>query len=132
MDHLSPMITECLALIFLFIITVDLTLTVVALYHFERVVLNLEENFNNNMEAIVDNTVQQTNHVRMEIKEKGRDMNAQINLLGSYVKSAVYRVHSFRAVDKKFENAKNRLRSMINDTRGRSYRVKKWAYGYGS
>ena len=109
MDAVSPIMTEFLSLLLLFIFAADLTLTVVALYHFERVVARVEDSFNNGMEAIVDSTVQRTQRVKMGIIERGQYVNDQISHLSGYIKGAVNRIHSFRDRDSLEEKIRNRF-----------------------
>lgn len=109
MDAVSPIMTEFLSLLLLFIFAADLTLTVVALYHFERVVARVEDSFNNGMEAIVDSTVQRTQRVKMGIIERGQFVNDQISHLSGYIKGAVNRIHSFRDRDSLEEKIRNRF-----------------------
>ena len=109
MDAVPPIMTEFLSLLLLFIFSADLTLTVVALYHFERVVERVEDSFNNGMEAIVDSTVQRTQRVKMGIIERGQFVNDQISHLSGYIKGAVNRIHSFRDRDSLEEKIRNRF-----------------------
>ena len=109
MDAVPPIMTEFLSLLLLFIFSADLTLTVVALYHFERVVARVEDSFNNGMEAIVDSTVQRTQRVKMGIIERGQFVNDQISHLSGYIKGTVNRIHSFRDRDSLEEKIRNRF-----------------------
>ena len=113
MDSVTPIMTELLSLILLFIFVADLTLTVVALYHFERVVARMEDSFNNGMEAIVDSTMQRTQRVKLGIIERGQYVNDQISHLSGYIKGPVNRIHSFR--DKNGLEDKIRNRFLLPD-----------------
>ena len=116
MDFVPPIMTEFLGLVFCFIFAVDLTLTANALRHFDRLVTQIEDSFNRSMEAIVDNTLQQSTRIRQGIIEKGRAVNGQISSMSSFVKGTVRRVYSFRYRDKDKESTRNISLSMIRRT----------------
>ena len=108
-----PIVTEALALIFTFVFAVDLTLTVTALLHFDRVVARLENSFNQNMETIVDNTKQHSIRLKQGIIDKGHAINGRIISMAGYVKGAVRRVAFFRYGDKEKERTGNKILSII-------------------
>ncbi len=113
MGYLSPIVIEFLALIFCFLFAVDLTLTVNALLHFDRVITNIESSFNKNMEMVVNSTIQQSYRIKNGVVEKGHAVNYQIASLSSFVKGTVRRVNFFRYREKMKENSRNYGLSMI-------------------
>ena len=80
-DYLSPIVLEALALFVLFIFAVDLTLTVTALLHFDRMVARMEDSFNHRMEVIVDNTFTQSNKIKESMLRQGRFVSGQVSTL---------------------------------------------------
>ncbi len=72
---IPPLIIELLSLVFVVFGTVDLTLTISTLTHFERKILAVEESFNDRMDSLVE------------------DMQRSMDMLQ---KSALKRVRSFR------------------------------------
>ncbi len=99
-NYIPPVPTELLALLMVFLFAADLTLTVSALYHFDRLVIRLEDEFNHSMEQLVDNTVQQSNRMKQELREKGHAVNEQINMLGGFVKGTIRRASGIRYQDR--------------------------------
>ena len=120
MNEITPVMTEFLALMFLFLFTVDLTLTIVSLWHFDRVVVRLENNFNRNMEMLVDSTVQHSNRIKQDLIEKRQAGYEQMNHLSGLVKGTVQRVYSFKHKDKQKEKMFNSSLLMIRKTRMKS------------
>lgn len=108
-DYLSPIVLEALALLVLFIFAVDLTLTVTALLHFDRMVARMEDSFNHRMEAIVDNTFTQSNKIKESMLRQGRFVSGQVSTLSGFMKSTVRRISSFKDISKPRETAKNIL-----------------------
>ena len=111
--QVSPIMVELQALLLLFITTVDLSLTVTALLHFDKIIAHMDDSFNRSMEAVVDNTVQQSNKIKENIIRTGRSVNEQLNSLNGFVKSTVRRVYSFRDRDEQRKTVKNSLLSRI-------------------
>jgi uncharacterized membrane protein len=109
MVTVPSIMTELLSLILIFLFAADLTLTVVALYHFEKVVARVEDSFNNGMEAIVDSTVQRTQRVKLGIIERHQYVNDQLDQLSGYIRGTVNRIHSFRQRDGLKEKIRNRF-----------------------
>ena len=112
-NHLTPIATEFLALCLLFLFAVDLTLTVTALLHFDRIVHQMEDSFNHSMEVIVGNTFQQSNQLKDSILRKGRSVNEHISMLSGFTKNTVRRIHLFRDVDKHRKTIKNSILSKL-------------------
>ncbi|MCR5177813.1 MAG: putative ABC transporter permease [Lachnospiraceae bacterium] len=74
-DMIPPLLIELMALVFVVFGTVDLTLTVSVLTHFERKIMAIEESINDRMDSLVE------------------DMQRSMDMLQ---KSALKRVRSFR------------------------------------
>jgi hypothetical protein len=109
MNYVSPLMMELLALILVFLLAVDITLTVTALLHFDRMVERLESNFNNKMEMIVDGTINKSNQIKQGLINKGNTLNDQISSLSGHLQGTVRRIKSFRYKDKKKESTGNRM-----------------------
>ena len=77
--------------------------------HFDRMVEQLESNFNNRMEMIVDGTINQSNRIKQELIDKGNTFNEQINSLSGYLQGTIRRINAFKYKDKKKENTGNRV-----------------------
>ena len=105
--YVSPIMTEFLALFFCSLLTADFTLTVNALLHFDRIVTRIEDNFNKNMEMIVDSTIQQSNQINQNLIEKRNAINEQIYSLNGHVRGTIRRVHLFRDINKEKESIWN-------------------------
>lgn len=91
--HLSPIETEIYALIFVAIFMVDLTLTVSALLHFDRIVMQIDNNFNNTMERVVDHALHPS-YILQDIADKRIDI--KINLMNKFEKDTIKRIGTFR------------------------------------
>ena len=113
MSYVSPMVAEVCALVLISLFMVDLTLTVSALLHFDRIVMQAENTFNSKMEKIVDHAVNQTAGMFQDITAKG--LEARVNMLGGFAKSAVRRVNTFRYK----EEAKEKLDMLLHMIKGR-------------
>ena len=113
--HVPPILLELFALCFLFVFAVDLTLTVSTLHHFDKIVLQMEDNFNHSMEVIVDNTFQQSSRIRDSIIRKGRSVNEQISMLSGFTKSTVRRIYLFRDRDGQRKLMKNNILSRLRN-----------------
>ena len=124
-DPISPIWMELLALCLLFVFAVDLTLTVTALLHFDRTILQMEDNFNHSMEIIVDNTIQQSNRIKNSIIKKGRSVNEQIGTLSELTKSAVRRIYLFRDRDIHRKTIKNSILSKLRNAARRNAELHK-------
>ena len=116
-NSIMPIATEALALFFIFVFAVDLTLTVTALLHFDRFVTHLENTFNQNMEMIVDNTKRRSIRIKQGIIDKGHAINGRVNSMSGYVKGAASRIAFFRYVDKEKEKTGNRILSLIRSVK---------------
>ncbi len=118
LSYIAPIIIELLALCFLFVFAVDLTLTVTALMHFDRTIVRMEGIFNQRMEAFVDITVQQTNLIKESINKKKYSVNEQLTALSKFTKNTVRRIRVFRDGDEQKKTIKNsillRLRNAAN------------------
>ncbi len=123
-SFVPPIILELLALVFIFILAADLTLTVTALHHFDRMVMRMDETFNSRMETIVDATVRQSARVKDRIVDNGRLVNERFNSLSAFVKRTVRRVYSFRDGNKQKETLKNSLLLKIQKLTKRAKRKK--------
>ena len=121
---IPPIVLEFLALLFLFVFAVDLTLTVTVLLHFDKIVAQMESNFNRRMETIVDTTVQQSNRVKKTIVNTGRSVNEQIDALSRLTKGAVKRIKSFRDTDKEKNTVKNNILLRFRNAAMRNWRNK--------
>ena len=108
-SYISPLIMELLALCFIFLFAVDLTLTVTALHHFDQIVVNIEETFNHRMETIVDTTVRQSARVKARIVDNGHLINERFDSLSGFAKGTVRRVYSFRDKNEQRKTVKNNL-----------------------
>lgn len=114
-EFIPSLIMELLALCFVFLFAVDLTLTVTALHHFDRMVVRMEDRFNHRMETIVDTTVQQSALIKERIVDNGNLINERLNSLSSFMKGTVRRVYSFRDKNEKQETVKNDLLLKIQE-----------------
>ena len=121
---IPPIVLEFLALLFLFVFAVDLTLTVTVLLHFDKIVAQMESNFNRRMETFVDATVQQSSRVKKTIVNTGRSVNEQIDTLSRLTKGAVKRIKSFRDTDKEKNTVKNNILLRFRNAAMRNWRNK--------
>ena len=112
-------VVELLSLCMLFIFAVDITLTVTALYHFDKIVVRAEDSFNQSMSNIVDGAVRRTNSVKQGIVAKGTAITDQANIMSGFAKKAIHRVYAFKDEDKKMEASKNKLLSIIKRSTGK-------------
>lgn len=72
---------------------VDLTLTVSALLHFDRIVMQIDNNFNNTMERVVDHALHPS-YILQDIADKRIDI--KINLMNKFEKDTIKRIGTFR------------------------------------
>lgn len=128
MDEVSPILTELLSLLLLSVFIADLTLTVTALLHFDQMVQRAEENFNQNMDLLVDGAARKAARIKEGISEKGRQVSAQARALGWFFGQAVGRVHQFRDRDKKKETVQNRLLAAVRQIPWPQKNTKKHRY----
>ena len=75
--------------------------------------MQAENTFNSKMEKIVDHAVNQTAGMFQDIAAKG--LEARVNMLGGFAKSAVRRVNTFRYK----EEAKEKLDMLLHMIKGR-------------
>ena len=115
--HIIPILIELLSLCFVFVFAVDFTLTVTVLYHFDSIVVHVDNSFNQSMESIVDNTVQRSSRVKNSIIEKGRFVNDQVNSMNGFMKSTLRRIHFFRDRDENRKTVKNRVLTKLKNLR---------------
>ena len=108
-SKLPMLMIELLALIFVFVFAADLTITVSILHHFDRMVVHLEDSFNQRMTAVVDNTVQQSNRLKETILNNGHLINERMNSLGAFAKGAIRRIYSFRDKNEQNKLLKNNV-----------------------
>ncbi len=114
-DRIIPIAIELLSLCFIFAFAVDLTLTVTVLYHFDKMVVRVENSFNQSMENIVDTTVQRSSRVKNSIIEKGRLVNDQVSSMNGLMKSTIRRIHLFRDRDENRKTVKNRYLTRLKN-----------------
>ena len=119
----SPLAAEFLALLSLSVFMVDLTLTVTALLHFDQMVIRADEQFQRNMEVLVDTTLQRTVQLKEGLTKRQKQMTERVNSfsgmvkgsMGSLMKGTVRRVHSFRDNNTKNEDLRNGFLRFIQD-----------------
>ena len=111
--QIPAIMMELLALCATFVLAVDVTLTVTALHHFDRVVLHIEESFNHRMETVVDTAVQQSNRIRENVLGNGRFVSERLYSLGDISRDAIRRIHSFRDKNQQRETVRNSLLQII-------------------
>lgn len=92
MTCFSPLITELLALLFIALFMIDLTLTVTALIHFDKFVIHIEDTFNKSMESFVENTVQTTEQIKQGINIR----KYYTGNLNKFTKATVKRINKFK------------------------------------
>lgn len=106
---LPAIAVELLALLFVAVFMVDITLTVTELLHVDRVVAQMEKSFNRNMEDFVSSTMERTKNIRKNVIIKKKYVAKRINLLSGCAKAAMKRIYAFRYNNKNKENAGNRF-----------------------
>ena len=114
--RIPPVLTELLALCFIFLFAADITLTVTALHHFDRMVLDMEESFNHRMESIVDSAVQKSSRLRENMLSNGHAISERLNSLSVFASGTVRRIHSFRDRNEHRATVKNSLLMKIQKT----------------
>ena len=117
MDRLTPLSAELLALLFTSLLVMDLTLTVTALLHFDRVVIRMDDAFNQNMQAIVGSAVQKTADMKQEMNARQKALIVRWNLTSSLFKLAIRRVQGFRYEDDRARASLNRLMPFLKKNR---------------
>ena len=120
LEQLNPLLAECLALVFVFVYAADLTLTVTVLHHFDRLVIRMEDRFNQNMDMLVDSAANRTSRIRQGLVDTKYHIEEQINSLGGFTKSAIRRARYFRDNNKKIESIKNQVLSVVTRAIGRA------------
>ena len=90
--NIPSAVVELLSLCMIFILAVDITLTVTALHHFDQIVVRADDSFNQSISYIVDGTVQRTNHVKQGIIAKKTAITDQFNIMSEFAKKAIHRV----------------------------------------
>jgi len=96
MAAVSPLAAECLALLSTALLMIDLTLTVNALLHFDRLVTRVETRLNETMETFVDNTIRKTESIKQDISARQKSVDERINQFGALGRQAIRRVSTFR------------------------------------
>ena len=119
-NYIQQIVLEFLALLFLFVFAVDLTLTVTILLHFDLLVAQIDDSFNQRMETIVDATVQQSSRIKKTIIRTGQTVNERIDALSRFTKGTVRRIYSFRDRDEQKNSVKNNILSMIRNAARRN------------
>lgn len=108
-----PVGLELASLVLVSVLMVDLTLTVSALKHFDRVVMRAEESFNRNMDTLVEKTFDKAHSIKKGFSERKAGVDAQLGQLSEVMKGAVGRIYSFRDKNKNAESARNALLSAV-------------------
>ena len=116
-QDIPPAAAEVLALIFVFVFAVDLTLTVSALLDFDQAVIRMENAFNQNMDSIVDDAVSRTSKIRQDIAERRNLIDMQIRQVNESARAAIRRAKFLRTSDKKKESLRNQILNMIKSGR---------------
>lgn len=123
-SYLPPIGLEFLALLLLFTFAVDLTLTVTILLHFDILVTQIEDNFNQRMESFVDATVQQSSRIKKTILKTGHSVNERIDALSRFTKGTLGRIKSFRDRDEERNTVKNNILSRVRNATRRNRQEK--------
>ena len=113
--YLTPLTIELLSLLLLSLLIADLTLTVTVLHHFDKVVVNAQDDFNRNMETLVEGTVKRTNQIKTDISETRMMLDRRIDSMGGYFRGTLRRVADFRDKTESMESARNTLLSFMED-----------------
>ena len=113
MNKVSPLATEIMALSFVFIFAVDLTLTVSALLDFDKAVMRAEDAFNQNMDTLVDDAVSKTSKIKQEIADRKNLADMQLRAVSDAAKMTISRARSLRYSDKNKETIRNQLLALI-------------------
>ena len=106
---ISPMWMELVSLLFMAVVSVDATLTVSALTHFERNVIAMEHALNQHMEQFVSSIQEKTQAAGAVLfsDERARfsseNMNRTVQEMGKAYRSALKRVEGFRSSGKEKE-----------------------------
>ena len=116
---LPPVVAEFLALIFVFILSVDITLTVTVLLNFDRMVIRIENSFNQNMDSLVDGAVNKTWQIRRGIAGARNRVDIHLHSMSDLAKKAIRRASAFRDSDKNIETVKNLLLSAVRQASGK-------------
>ena len=113
MNNIPSILIELLSLCLVFLFAVDVTVTVTALHHFDRIVIRVDESFNQSMTYLVDGVMQRTNQVKQGIRTKRAAVAEELNTMSDFAKKAVHRVYIFRDKDERIQAAKNKLLSVV-------------------
>ena len=120
LDNTPSIAIEFLSLCLTFIFAVDVTVTVTALYHFDRIVIRADESFNQSMTSLVGGVAQRTRRMKQGIITKGTAITGDINSMSEFAKQAVHRVYAFKDENKRLEAYKNKLLSVIKKISGKA------------
>ena len=111
---LSPIMIELIAVIFTFLLAMDLAITVTNLHNFDKLVVNYEKAFNDRMESFVDTTVSQSDKIKEEMMKRAHFVTEQVSSFGGAMRHTVKRVYSFRGMSGQTESVKNILLKKIS------------------
>ena len=117
---LTPLLTEILALILVFLFAGDLTLTVTALKHFDRYIASAKDSFDRSMDTFVDSTVQRSRRIKETLKSRKQSLDDSLDSMGALFRTAVRRVNFFRERDKQKESIKNRFLARFRNRPGKT------------
>lgn len=87
-DAIPPIWIEFFALFFTVFFVIDTTLTISGLTHFERVVVQMEKEWNERMDSLVDS-------VKGKISEERKEFGEKVHSVGQVGQSAIRRVKKF-------------------------------------
>lgn len=94
--NLIPAIaTEFIGVMAIAAFSSDLTLTITALHHFDKLVIRLEDQFNKDMTLIVDETLQKSAHISQELSEKKSEIANFANSLNIFSRGSMLRIRKF-------------------------------------
>ena len=101
-EWMSPVELELFSLIFMGMISVDTTLTVSALTHFERTVFAMQDALNNHMDALVNNVQEkrvafELDSIDEKIRFSKENLEQRLRAMGGASRSAVRRVKGYRS-----------------------------------
>lgn len=113
MDYIPAIAVELMSLCLLFLLAVDLTVTVTALYRFDQIVIRADEAFNQGMTTLVGGVMQRTDWMKQGILTKRTAVMDEVSLMSGIAKKAIHRVYMFKDENKRVEASKNRLLSAI-------------------
>lgn len=108
-QNASPLMAEFMSLLFVALFSADLTLTITALHHFDKLVISAEDRFNKNMELLVDETLQQSAKIKQDLVEKHAEIASFANFMGGFYRGSALRIRSFKEDDNRRETIRQQL-----------------------